>query len=303
MSILSMDMYSWDRLYLIFLESLAMNKPKNQHYVPQSYQEKFAHPDSGKLYFCDKNDGILKPLNPRNLLSENYLYNIEYEDDEISAYTIEKSILSPLDGRYNKAISDLKGENPILDKMTLAIYLGFLRRRTPTSINEIKSRIDEAILKGIYSFIQTNPEAAAKAMEVGIETDDFQKFSESLNGIEASKDPALAAFLLISSMTAEDFYESRWTVLISEGSIFISSDTPVCCAVFDEGDGNEIEYFIIPLSSTLALQIDRESGEDSIATVTEEKIVEINKTVAFCANRWLIGGDKAAFESALAQTK
>lgn len=66
-----------------------MGRVKNQHFVPQSYLERFTVP-SGKLFVFDKPRRAVFQTGPRNLASEQGFYDLP-PDFSVDAQAVEKT--------------------------------------------------------------------------------------------------------------------------------------------------------------------------------------------------------------------
>lgn len=282
-----------------------MTTPRMHHYVPETYQYGFLTPDNKKIAFYDMRTGNSNKTNPLNLVKERDLYTMDVPPEGRKATFIENPILSYVDGTYARLLEKVIEKN-ISDEVRqeLSVFLGYLRSRTPSYFKAIEGVSRDYLAKEIYEGIIKDPLKLKEALAADFDVSSVEAFTaqaEKLLSIE--KDGVLSIFLGVAESTAKLIFESGWEVLIASSGAFITSDHPFC-PIEDEyvfvGQGRREtkRYFMVPLSSKLALRISGSHQGVNFTNLSMEEVAEINEAVAYCADRWLLGESEESLKAA-----
>lgn len=280
-----------------------MNKPKRHHYVPESYQKQFWDDSLERIFFLDKTTGKKGGTNPINLCVKTNLYTMESALDGLSLTEIENPLLSELDGRYISAIEDIwPRKKEAIDRVTLSVFIAFLRCRTPSFIEGFSEFCSVQKQKELYDHICKSVSLVEQAKSYGINTSSLDTFTSEISnfGPTLNKDGSLTGFLASAIYNSFWIASQSWRVLLSVDGEFITSDKPFTTVDEEhEGNGaNHVErFFIVPLSSHVCLEIGYGKKELQVELATDLEIQEINMAVAYCADRWLLGRSSELLKS------
>lgn len=211
------------------------NIPKNQHYVPQSLLNNFAHSDN-QIHAYDKKQNKSFSPSVRNIGAENYFYryykNTQQIDFDPSLHT--KSTFDARDSLEGEAsrIIKLLLENENLyclsseEIFTLKKFMTLQRHRVPTFVNELKDLLKEI-----------DPSA-------GFPEDPKELMNLFIKGCQVYHGP----------LERNDLY----IAIAPKNSFFILSDNPVCTQrriLYPDENGNRVEVikFFMPISPKLCL--------------------------------------------------
>lgn len=276
-----------------------MTKPKQHHYLPESYQNQFVDSD-GRIFFLDKNSGRVQKTTPYSFGKEKDLYTLENPPVGKQPTYIENPMLSNIDGTYPALIKKLEEEDfSALDKSDLANYLGYQRNRTPTYFKLIEQVSHEVFLKNLYQkFISDDELLNICQNEALFDMSSEEAFIEqAISHMDTDKSHILNMFLALSPKFTELIKSCDWDVMISRSIPFISSDT-----VFARNEDEYLfldqekpiykRYFLIPLSSSICLKLSGNNSNFSKRVVTDEEILDVNECISYCAERWIIGSSE-----------
>lgn len=273
-----------------------MTTPRMHHYVPESYQCGFLTSDSKNIAFFDMRTGKSSRTNPLNMVKERDLYTMEDPPEGKKATFIENPILSDVDGTYARLLKSILDKS-ISDegRKDLSVFLGYLRSRTPSYFKVIDGMSRDFLAKEIYEKILKDPLKLQAALEANFDMSSVEGFTAQAGELlSIEKDGVLKIFLGTAESTAQLILESGWEILIANTGAFITSDHPFC-PIEDEyvfvgqGRREKKRYFMVPLSSKLALRISDSQQEITFTNMSEDGVAEINEAIAYCADRWLLG--------------
>lgn len=182
-----------------------MTRPKQHHYLPESYQYQFVDSDD-RIYFLDKTSGQVKKTIPKSFGKEKDLYTLEKPPEGKQPTYIENPTLSDIDGTYPELVKKLEGEGfSALDKRNLASYLGYLRNRTPAYFKLIEQISHEVVLKNIYQEVILDDEKLKVYQnEALFDMSSEEAFvEEAINHMGTDKDHILNTFLRLSPRFTE----------------------------------------------------------------------------------------------------
>lgn len=150
------------------------NRVKNQHYVPQSYLERFTA-ESGNVFVFDKPTRKVFLTSARNIASENGFYDLP-PDASADAQAVEKAF-SKLEGDTKGAIDDLIEEiektgsfdaHRIERRVILATFIALQDTRTLAfrqSLSQVFRQLTSK-LNEVHEFMQHHHEAKGERVEV-----------------------------------------------------------------------------------------------------------------------------------------
>ncbi|MFJ5539482.1 DUF4238 domain-containing protein [Vreelandella titanicae] len=276
-----------------------MTRPKQHHYLPESYQNQFVDSDN-RIYFLNKTSEQLKKTIPKKFGKEKDLYTLEKPPKGKQPTYIENPFLSNIDGTYPELVKKLEGEDfSVLDKRNLASYLGYLRNRTPAYFKLIDQISHEVVLKDIYKEVILDDDKLKIYQNLALfDMSSEEAFvKEAINYMGTNKDHILNTFLSLSPKLTELIECCDWDVMISRSTPFISSDKAFAKAEdgFFLADQNKTiykRYALIPLSSSICLRLSGEKSKFSKRIVTDKEILDVNECISYCAERWIIGSSE-----------
>lgn len=282
-----------------------MTKPRMHHYVPESYQKGFLKPESKMIAFLDMNTGKLDQTSPLNMVKERDLYTMDAPPLGRETTFIENPMLSKVDGTYPELLEKLtEGRFSNDDRRALSVFLGYLRSRTPSYFKAIEVLGRDHLAKNMYEKFLKDDAKAQEAREVGFDMSSVEAFSEEVAPLlSLEKDGVLSIFLNVAESAADLIFDSSWEVLIAGEDSFITSDSPFC-RVWDlnvyvgQGRKESKKYFMVPLSSKLALRISKGGQADKFSNLNKAQVREVNEAIAYCAERWLLGSAEELLEDA-----
>ncbi|EOS8318810.1 DUF4238 domain-containing protein [Vibrio parahaemolyticus] len=276
-----------------------MTRPKQHHYLPESYQEQFVNSDN-RIFFLDKNSGKVNKTSPKSFGKEKDLYTLDVPPEGKLPTYIENPFLSDIDGTYPDLIRKLKkGVFLASDKIMLAHYLGYLRNRTPSYFRLIEEVSHEVVLKGIYQeVIKDSDKLSVYQNEALFDMSSEESFvQEAINHISTDKDHIINTFLRLSPKFTELIESCNWEVLVSDTIPFISSDKAFAKAedgyyLVNENKTIYKRYFLIPLASSICLKLSGDESKFSKRVLTKSEVLDVNECISYCAERWIIGSSE-----------
>lgn len=204
------------------IESLDMNKPKNQHIIPQCYLKQFVDPNTPPgqepyVWIFDRGNKKGKKKAPKNILSETDFYTLKVEDGE-KDYSIEES-LSQLEGEYSSVFEKkIKCKIPLsdYDHIVLCAFVAAMLQRTPKQKENIEGFFDQ-LIKIVDDLEKAHGAKPKKSSELKQAKEDAHKLS-MLQII-----PKITQILLKMNLAF---------LCASRRGSFITSDAP--CFLFNE---------------------------------------------------------------------
>lgn len=282
--------------------SKPQNKPKNHHYIPQSYQLLFSKKGSDKVCLYDKKTSkFIEEQNPRNFCAENFLYSLSgVAENELSSSThIENPLLSSIDGLFVREVKKIISEST--DKTNVSIFnmarfFGYLSCRHPLIISEYEEKLNKSLIRGLIEHAKSKTELIIKAKESDIDLENLQEFE----GLEFSgtRNFSLLKMLEQAEKNSEHIHDSMgWKFLLAKASEFILSDNPFI--VFSEEfelknlfKNSECYRIIIPLSKELCVALSPIKEPISHEYLGAEEVLVLNGLIFENAVRWVIGSSK-----------
>jgi hypothetical protein len=252
-----------------------MGKAKKQHYVPRFYLKHFAIPETRtsktpQAYIFGKGEDDPKVVSIRDIAAQRYLYSPENEERSRSWETEERlsdleSIMAPIWPALANDYLDLY-ENESIRK-AISLFLATLLLRHPSQIDATKHAHTHVVrmFDKLPKDQNGNPLVSHiinDGKEIEFDPSEFEKYkSASKNSFHHDfvksihKDAIYTAVLLL---------EKRWSVILSDDPVFITTDKPVVienqkCKPF--GLKTKDTFVIFPLSPTRLLLMDDKHGE------------------------------------------
>ena len=200
-----------------------MNKPKNQHIIPQCYLKQFVDPNtpSGQepyvwIFDRDKKKGKKKKT-PKNILSETDFYTLKVEGGE-KDYSIEES-LSQLESEYSSVFEKkIKYKIPLNDyeHTVFCAFVAAMLQRTQKQKENIEGFFDQ-LIKVADDLEKAHGAKPKKSSELKQAKEDAHK---------------LSMLQIIPKITQVLLRMNLAFLCASRQGSFITSDTP--CFLFNE---------------------------------------------------------------------
>ncbi len=259
-------------------KSRARNRPKHQHWVPQFYLRYFATPatrnsKAPKVWIFSKetSDGDEKLTSIRNVCGKRYLYSPRDQtgernwdlDDEIGDLEAMLSQIWPALATDYVALGD---EHV---RKALSLFVAVMHFRHPDTRSML-----EVIHHQLVACYETCPLGADGTPQIDsvkvdgeiyqVDTSEWLAYKNS--GTDKHHRSFVSAIRSEAGRMAEHLLSKRWSVIVSDTDIFITTDKPVVLLHearerFGYGTPGSIIYF--PLSPTRLLILDDRHDEPS----------------------------------------
>lgn len=142
-----------------------MNRPKNQHYIPQMLSKRFANQE-GKLYVYDKNHpkkGVQKK-DPKKTFVRRHLYSQE-EEDGTRDVSVETEFLAPLESDASQVIEKiistarmkLVPELSAIEKRAFLKFFYYQMMRLPAVRNNFVDEVSEELTSYLEAASRVRP--------------------------------------------------------------------------------------------------------------------------------------------------
>jgi hypothetical protein len=159
-----------------------MNKPKNQHIIPQCYLKQFVDPNTPSdqepyVWIFDRGKKKGKKKAPKNILSEKDFYTLKIKDGE-KDYSIEESF-AQLESEYSSVFEKkIKRKIPLgnYDHAVLCAFVAAMLQRTVKQKENIEGFIDE-LIKVTEDVEKAHGLKPKKSSELRKEKEDAHKLS------------------------------------------------------------------------------------------------------------------------------
>lgn len=284
-----------------------MNKPKNQHWVPQFYLKGFSTPESRnadipKIWFFSKNDsdGTEKLTNIRNICAKRYLYSPRDAEGQRSWEIDEKlesleSTLAQVWPQISSGFVDLSNETI---RKSIALFLTTTHVRHPSNQETLKTLHTNIV--EMFSNLPKKPDDTPnvdsytyKGKTIPINTSDWHRYRSWTD--DDHHRFFTETIRTESGSLAKTLLEKRWSIVFSEEERFITSDKPV--VVLHESKktfGLHTPGIMItfPLSPTRILMIDDDFNQpdNQYYSLRPENTGGINWTIWHESTRFLLTG-------------
>jgi hypothetical protein len=282
-------------------------RSKHQHWVPQFYLRYFATPESRdsktpQVWIFSKNpeDGNEELTSVRNECGKRYLYSPKQLDGTRNWALDDKlNDVEALLGQVWPALAtdfvDLSDEHI---RKALSLFVSIMHMRHPDMRDAL-----EYLHGNLVEFYETGPlhpdgtptieSIEYKGMSYGFETTDWHAYKNQ--GKDGHDRAFVEAVLSETGRMAEHLLKKRWSVLISNREVFVTSDKPVVLQHLSRdryGYGTKGTIVTFPLSSSRLLVMDDLDNEapNQYYPLLEETTGAVNMTTWRGARRFLITG-------------
>lgn len=288
-------------------QAIAQNRPKHQHWVPQFYLRYYATPETRKtkqpkvwIFSKDESDGDEKLTNIRNVCGQRYLYSPAIGAGDRD-WTLE-NLLRDLESDLARIWPTLAEDYVALDAASLrkivALFLAVTYLRHP----EVRAQTESihALLVEAYESAPKRLDGTpdVEAMEINgrsyaVSTDGWHEYRA---WGKSEHDRFFAHLVRSDAMRiAEHLVKKRWSIVVANEDIFITSDKPVGLQHETkekfgiEGQGTII---IFPICPTRLLVLDDMHSEpaNQYYPLKEGNGAAFNFTIWRSASRFLITG-------------
>lgn len=295
-------------------EDLPQAGAKRHHFNPQFLLRRFL--DEGRDRLCQLHTTTGKPqvILPQDAASRRWFYTLVNESGERD--NRPETYLALVDGHAAEALGRFLDEPTALapgDRATLAYFFALLGTRTPHGVERLAGGADVAN-KLLISTKLANPEAFARhyrEIDADVSDEEIEEMRETLRaaveegriGFEHRHAHAVALGLAVSSSFAAMIYVADWTLLSTEDSFFVTSDTGLSMfnptprfpwsgdAWFSSPDAQTT----IPLSrSHCLLVMPGDDGTTDVVEATDEEVDTVNLRTYGWATDYIYGQSQQA---------
>lgn len=283
-----------------------MNNPVRQHWVPQFYLRYFATPETQDrkypqvwIFSKDKEDSEPKLTSIRKICASSNLYS-PFNDDGNRDYGMEKRLgniehlLAQIWPALASGFVDFESDKAV--KKGIALFLATMHLRNPSSKKK-GERIHKQIVES-HNQLPKDQEGRPEidAIEINgevhdVDTSDWFKYKDweknDHHHFFADSIKEQAIYL------SEILLQKRWSVIVSESPVFITSDNPLSMhhstkEVFGFGTQGTVINF--PLSPTRLLVLDDMHNEPAgqYYPLIDENIGSINLLTWRGCNKFMV---------------
>lgn len=281
--------------------------PKHQHWVPQFYLRYFATPESRDtkrpqvwIFSKDPKDGDEKLTSVRNVCGKRYLYSPRQLDGSRDWALDDKlNDVEALLGKVWPALAtdyvDLADEHI---RKALSLFVSITHMRHPDTrdtVEEVHARLVEFFETGPT---HTDGTPMVESVEIAGKSHEFDSSDWNTHKSQG-KDGHDRAFANIlqseAGRMARHLLTKRWSVLLSERDVFVTSDKPVVLKHLTKerfGYGTKDTIVTFPISPSRVLLMDDLHNEpaNQYYPLVESNIGAVNMTTWNSAQRFLITG-------------
>jgi hypothetical protein len=282
-------------------------RSKHQHWVPQFYLRYFATPESRdsktpQVWIFSKNpeDGEEELTSVRNVCGKRYLYSPKQLDGSRD-WALDKALndVEALLGQVWPALAtdfvDLSDEHI---RQALSLFVSITHMRHPDMRDVL-----EAIHGNLLDFYETGPlhpngtpmieSVEYKGKSYGLDTTDWYAYKNQ--GKDGHDRAFVEAIRSETGRMAEHLLKKRWSVLIGNREVFVTSDKPVGLQHLTRdryGYGTNGTVVTFPLSPSRLLVMDDMNNEpaNQYYPLLEETTGAVNMATWRGARRFLITG-------------
>jgi len=283
------------------------NRSKHQHWVPQFYLRYFATPESRgtktpQVWIFSKNpeDGDEQLTSVRNVCGKRYLYSPRQLDGNRDWALDDKlnDVEALLGHVWSKLATDYVDLADEHIRKALSLFVSITHMRHPDARDEM-----EHIHAKMVEFFENGPTQAdgtpmIDSIEVGgksyqLETSNWHNFR---NQGEDGHDRAFANMVQSEAgRMAERLLTKRWSILLSEQDVFVTSDKPVGLTHLKKeryGYGTEDTIITFPISPSRLLVMDDQHSEpaNQYYPLIKSNAGAVNMTIWRNSRRFLITG-------------
>ena len=216
-----------------------MNRPKHQHWVPQFYLRHFATPESRGtnraqvwIFSKDDEDGDETLTNVRNVCGKRYLYSPVGDSGE-RVWDLDakleglESTMGTIWPSLAEGVVDLA--HPTVRK-GLSLFVAVMHLRNPESRKAVE-RTHRTLVE-LFEDIPTRPDGTPDVKSVEISGEKYALDTSGWNEYRAwgknDHDRFFAHIVESEAIRiAEVLMQKRWSVILSEREVFVTTDKPV----------------------------------------------------------------------------
>lgn len=285
-----------------------MNRPKQHHYLPQSYLEGF-YGEGETLALFDRERKEFRNQNAFSTGKEKDLYT--YLDGSGTAHTdIENPMFSDLEG-VAKGVIAKAGKGELLNEdeaSALALFVSFFHGRVPSALRDFRELYEALSSRMASDFAHTLAQDQTRPVR---EREAASRIAEDLmSGARAMHPPKgldLTSMLDVSSSICEILLQQNWVFLhANPRTSFVTSDRPFTLLA---PPGPTTSFFggigvatpgaqkFIPLSQSLCLCVGDPGRMIVHHEIDKTQVREINLRIAYHSERFVIGRHEALIKS------
>ena len=195
------------------------NKPKNQHWVPQSYLRYFRDPsstlDKPFVWFFKKDKAFRSPtlVPTKSIFYEKHLYTVELEGGE-KHYGVEEAYAKQIDAKWPPIYEKIESRQPLNDEehKTLCLFIAAQMLRTP--------HIRDSFIDFMNRIADMGEQIAATHGTTSKQAEEIRKKSKNLHTINIVE-------LIPEIATVLHDMNIAFGCAPTSGKRFITSDNPV----------------------------------------------------------------------------
>ncbi len=279
------------------------------HYLSQAFLSGFTD-DGGNIWMFDRKANRISATAPKVIASENDLYAFVGADGA-TRRDIETEFFKLVDGPIRPILRKLAIRQVVSDKELddLALFVGCLRVRTPSGIDEIDQsfrgfvdkmhplRSKEYVEERIKTYEQDTGQS------LGMTADEIvEMFTSRRYEVVPERGHLLVAMCELGTTLATQLRSLDWTFLVAaQGRHFIVSDCPFVIVPPSGHDGSltgvgilskgAVKY--VALSAGLCLKMGDPGTQVTYRTASGTDVRRINCWTARNSERFIFGGSEA----------
>lgn len=289
---------------------------KRHHYVPQFYLRYFVPKGGNTLWVYDKEGGGARPQQPKDTAVIRGFYSIKTATGELDDMEQEFSCVEAIAKRVLDRWQEDRAIPSPREIAEIAYFLALLHTRVPRAAG-VTREIGLAILLAELEQLRKDPEQARKSWEefvgdtdkTGLPLEDFLEFLENPLAnfkIEINEKVGLGIAMRTTKMIARHLLSMNWRLCVAPDPLFFATcDAPVnvfvphgAQAQFGGGLALKNVEVVFPVSPNVCLLLDRKHTQKR-CRVKENFVKEINRRVAYMAERYIFSPIDARFVSQL----
>lgn len=285
-----------------------MNRPKQHHYLPQSYLEGF-YGEGETLVLFDRERKEFRNQNAFSTGKEKDLYT--FLDESGTTHTdIENPMFSDLEGAAKTVIAKA-GKAELLSEdetSALALFVSFFHGRVPSALRDFREMSEALSSRIAAGFAQALAQDQTRSFSEREAANRFAK--ELISGARTMPAPRgldLTSMLDVSSSICEVLLQQNWIFLhANPRTSFVTSDRPFTLLA---PPGPSTSFFggigvatpgaqkFVPLSQSLCLCVGDPGRMIVHHEIDKAQVREINLRIAYHSERFVIGRHEALIKS------
>lgn len=271
-----------------------MSKSIKQHWVPQFYLKEFSTPETKnakmkKVWGFDKEKGDPFLVNVKDIAAERHLYTPACPEGKRDWKTDDK--LTDLENLISKVWPAIANDYVDLSdkhiRMAVSLFVATLILRHPSNIEKVRKI--HHMMVSVWEHAPKDSEGRPcsaflhKGKEYELDNSDWHKYKRA-----SDYDHQIFFTSLIESeaaVIAKLLMEKRWSVVVSESPVFITTDSPVISENQERerfGLGTKGTFITFPLSPTRVLCMDDKFHEPA----SQYYPLKVKSGAAFNQGQW-----------------